>query len=152
MLGQGLNISILAQLPGKRELPSPCNLDPFLQQQLQNTTHQKGHSNSQIWLWWPNAEACSSCAVPAGNTMCLSSYLWQLWTLQWGAIGNWQPTHSDAALPLKLLLVWGGKKCGIGKSLSLLRKPVLRNTAAYFLRTEHTLILPSHPQGRLKGM
>lgn len=72
-----------------------------------------------------------------------------------GAIRNWQLMHSNAALPLKLLFVCRGgkkKKCGIGKSLSLLRKPVLRKIAAYFLRKEHMLILPSHPQGRLKGM
>lgn len=38
-------------------------------------------------------------------TVCLPGYLGMLWTLQWRAVGNWL-THSDAALPLKLLLVW----------------------------------------------
>lgn len=120
--GPRLNISTLAWLPGKRELTSPIQSDPSLQQQLQSITHQKGHSNGQILLWWPNAEACSSYVVTASNTVCLSSHLCQLWTLQQGAIGNWQLTHSNAALPLILLLVCGGaglggKKCGIGKSL-----------------------------------
>lgn len=71
-----------------------------------------------------------------------------------GAIRNWQLMHSNAALPLKLLFVCrGGKKRSVGLvNLSLLRQPVSRKIAAYFLREEHMLILPSHPRGRLKGM
>lgn len=115
----------------------------------------KGRSNSQIWLWWPKAEACSS-MLSQQATLCACQATCASFGHCSGVPSELAANTQQCCSSFKIALgLWGSrgrKKCGIEKSGSLLRKPVLRKTAAYFLRLQHMPILPSHPQGRLKGM
>lgn len=154
-LGQGLNIGILARLPGKRgsshhpvswilHSSSSCKKLPT-KKAIQTARFDSGGQMLRLappmlpqqvtprvcQATCASFGHCSGChqKLAANAQQCCSSF--KIAVCLWGG---------------------GGKKCGIGKSLSLLRQPVSRKIAAYFLREEHMLILPSHPQGRLKGM